>query len=294
MKIIRIRDNCFLLQKQYASGSFLIDGQVISSIAEVLPLQFNAFPTIKRIDSFTETSHFVNEVGEEKSVEEYTRIIKKLDKSIDGVFRNLDDEYEYKKFTREWKPIYQKVTKYIDVPLEVLYQTVQSEFEDIEPIYTISDNVESELFIWKPDFRKYIEEIAARYGFEKLDDGVAYGQTIGRKYAFGRGAGLSYMVCNGSYSSKLYENSSIKNPQKTNTYDKLVIQREMTLKYIDNFFREQRQLTNNLKIASVGSVTKSLQEIIKIVQSIDPKVKTYSQKRLALGKLETLIADINK
>lgn len=296
MKIIKHSDNIYLIPKQYTGCyDYKFDGKEIGHIEGLLPLQFDHVPTVEEIHKTAEVDFYQHTDGSTKTREEYEAQSKELYKGDeDGNWSSVDDEFAYRKFIDGWKAVYHEVIGLVPVQLVLLYGDVRSEFEDIIPIYLISEDVKGDLFQWIPDFRQYVIDVAKKYGFIDAGYDVGYNATKGRKYSFGRQESIEYMTVNGSYASFLYESQSLRVKTRMGTYDELVKARESSIAMIDSYFAREYQKTNESKINNIGAVISQLALIGDAVRKIDPKMKSLSEKRIALGKINSLIEELSK
>lgn len=297
MKIIICKhsDTCYLLNKQYMPNNIRIDGIEIDLSIQILPIQFDHLPVFEQIISGREIIGYINDVGAKITVDKYNTELSKLPKSdADGNFQTIDDEFVYRKFISCWKPEFQNYVKYSQIEVQLLYGNTKSEYDDIIPIYTITDNVNDELFMWNPNFVQYVKDIADKYGFIDAGFNVSYGGTKGRKYSFSRKESIEYMSVNGSFASYLYENYSLKNGNRKGSYEDLVAARKKAISIIDEYFNREYQKTNESKLNNVGKVIELLESIKSTVSSIDSKAATHGNKTAAIRSINSLIENLSK
>ena len=298
MKIIKYSENSYFIPKQYSGIGYsqvLIDSVLVDKFDEILPLKFNHVPTIEIIKKSRIVDFYKNNSGKNLSVEKYNKKAQLLNKSDeDGCWSSIDEEYIYKKFCNNWEAVYRDVTEYIPVQINVLYQNTKSEYDDIFPIYSFTDDVSDDIFIWKPDFQKYVCEIAEKYKFMNIGFNCSYGATNGRKFSFGRENSIEYMTISGSYASGLYENWDLRIKERKGKYEELVEFRNKAINFIDSYFSRAYQKTNESKINNVGALIINLETIKDTVKSIETKNKTISEWKNAIKKIDTLIEELGK
>ncbi|MDD4410850.1 MAG: hypothetical protein PHE32_04055 [Candidatus Shapirobacteria bacterium] len=298
MKIIKYSENSYFIPKQYTGLGYyeiMVDNVKVEKFDDILPLKFNHIPTIEIIKKSNVIDYYKNKSEQKLSVEKYTEKVGLLDKSDeDGEWENIDDEYKYKKFTQNWEAVYRQVIENVPVQLNVLYQNTKSEYDDIIPIYSFTDDVSDDIFIWKPDFQKYVCEIAEKYKFMNIGFNQSYGATNGRKFSFGRENSIEYMTMCGTYASGLYENWDLRIKERKGKYEELVEYRNKAIKLIDDYFLRAYQKTNESKINNVGALIINLESIKDIVKSIDTKNKTIYEWKNAIKKIDTLIEELGK
>lgn len=301
MKIIKHSDKIYLIPKQYSETTgysvqgVRVDGKEVARFDDLLPLQFDHVPLIELVKKTSPVDYYKNKAGEIMSAEDHEIKSNELYKADeDGCWESLDDEFAYKKFSQEWSAVYKDVIEYIPILMTLLYGNVKSEFEDILPIYFLTEKVDGELFQWTPDFRQYVMDVAKKYGFVDAGFDVGYNATKGRKYSFSRRENIEYLTVNGSYASALYESSSLRIKTRMGTYEELAKARESAVAMIDSYFAREYQKTNESKINNIGAVVSKLASIGDAVRKIDPKMKSYSEKRFALGQITNLIEELSK
>lgn len=296
MRIIKHTNSLYLLDKQYIGYSkYRVDGKKINNLEELLPLQFDHIPVIESIRQSSPVVYYINKDNKKMSIHDYEANIKNLYKCDENEnWDSLDEEFEYKKFVKEWTGVREDKVEYNPVILDILYGNVKSEYDDIVPIYTLEENTKSELFIWTPNFQKYVDEIAKKYEFVNIGFDKNYSFTKGRKYSFGRTDSIEYMKMCGSYASGLYERSIFRIKSRRDTYDKLVDARANAIEAIDSYFKTQYQKTNESKLNNVGHVIAQLELIKASVSKIDQKVRTRVSKYSVLKQIDLLINELSK
>lgn len=294
MKIIKNTNNSYFIDKQYPCyGKYLIDGINVGELEKILPIQFDHLPVVELIKESRLIDFYKNGKGGKLSVEEYKSRVEELDFSDkDGVFDDLDKEFAYKKFKKEWVPECKDVIEHIPVSLTVLYENVKSEFDDIHPMYTIQEKIDAELFCWTPDFNSYVNEVAKKYDFVNIGLNAHYATTKGRKYSFSNHNDLEYMTANGSYASDLYKASIFKTKMRRGSYEEMVKDREKSIKLIDEYFNRQHRETSESKIKNIGEVVSKLEIIKLMVEEIDQKIKTKVNKYSVIKNIDNLIGEL--
>jgi hypothetical protein len=298
MNIIKHSDGIYFIEEQYLnySGDYRIDGIEIKDIHTALPLQFDHIPVIEKINKKQLVDYVENkETGEKIDNESFEKQSKDLYlANEDDVWANIDEEFAFRKFVNQWERVYKAVVEYNPVEITVLYENVKSDFPDIVAIYTLEENVKSELFEWRPDFQEYVTEIAKKYKFDNVGIDISYGNTKGRKYSFSRKNSIEYMTCNGSYASLLYEDRFFKIKIRRGTYSELIEYRANAISKIDSYFEREYQKTNESKVNNIGALISKLESISNSIKNIDPKSKTRIYKNRAITTINDLIIEFSK
>lgn len=119
-------------------GVYMIDGYLTTidnSNKEIAVYDIN---DIILLEYEQKIIHYVNVDGEELSIKKYDEKIQELTKNavFDDFWRFKEEEYEFKKFKRDWIPFTKKIlTKQTDVPIEVERIQIKTDNEFIVPVY---------------------------------------------------------------------------------------------------------------------------------------------------------------
>lgn len=225
------------------------------------------------------------------TVEEYNNHVRQLCykgeyEEYEWVFPDLEDEIRYKRFIKDWIPIY-KVEEVI-TDYEIIFIEVPiSEYEDIQPLASMEDinSCEKALFYYKPNSKRHLSEYCESLGmvFEPND----YKKTP-NSYNWSS-SGIDYAKINGEY--LFLGDNKPKMYQKTAKYQECVDKMNQDIKFIkdsvDLFLRknDKRLLTDIER----GSYYQTLINIGREVRELDVNKKKQNLQSLLIRKIEKLI-----
>lgn len=178
IKIIKVACQ-YLLRSQYAGYNswYEFDG---TEFKEAQDIVFETCP--EYCWKYTKTSkldHYENEFGQNLSPEIYkekvAEIVKDCACADEPTFESLEQEYAYKKFIQEWKPVYIDVVSKAPIKLDI------QEYGDSRNKYIVSHrfvgmDISKCLYQYQPNSSQMAREIAKKYEFEEVED-RAWGQT---------------------------------------------------------------------------------------------------------------------
>jgi hypothetical protein len=139
-RVLLIKGNTHLNLVVFQDGKETLFGK--EKEIEVLDKDF----TVRAVTSNQVISHYEDAEGSALSVDKYGEELFKLEsvkvpgryEDDDTVFKNLDDEYAWKKFVQRWSPIYRQVTTYGDpLPVEWHESVVETGSEFITPMFAV-------------------------------------------------------------------------------------------------------------------------------------------------------------
>jgi hypothetical protein len=98
-------------------------------------------PTILKVIKTYDLVHFFSDNGDIMTPDDYTKkkseLLINASKDIDGdiYFSSIDDEYNYKKLSRDWKPKYKEVLTYKSIELEVNHMMLDTGSKYLEALF---------------------------------------------------------------------------------------------------------------------------------------------------------------
>lgn len=289
VKIIKFTSGSVVF-KTDQGGTYEIDG-------EKLYVGYNdrvVIPAVPKIvNRITERSVIVSyssESGETISADEYNETIKKLDKSDeDGVFSDLDEQYEFLKFKRNFcTPDRETVVE--KSPEEIcLFECLSIEDEYKDCIFSLyhSPNYkyEEHLVNISVNVEKFIAKIAEEFGFSKVG---SFSNTKGFSYSHNDGG--RYLQVNGKY---LCENSPPVSNYSNITYSKAKEIIDSERNNLRKHFREQKLLIEgeNKKLSekTFTEIYDGLNSLSRAINGIDPKKSSLSSFRRVKTQISNLL-----
>lgn len=307
MKLTNIKD----LDIKYVNlsgGTYLIDDEVI----KVEGWRNSSKVQVKNIDNIRKISEDKIVVKyikgeEEMSVDDYNDLKNKLlkdriwdeDEECYSGWSNLESEYEYKKLTTYWKPIY-KIIQTLSEPLkvaevrEVQYDTGNKFIKNI----FLNGNIDSDdisLYEYDlPNARIHIvKEIFDSLGFQYEHD-ISYNRTSGRKvWSNSSHSVIQYVVAFGTY---LFNDKwrwsgvprgTLEDMRKQYQKDYDEIKKIIMTKYNRTYGKIDKDEFDFVKLID------DLYSVKSNIKSIDSKVKTVGQQEKAINKINKMIDEIN-
>lgn len=126
-------------------GTYMINGQeVIGTNQDVTT---KTAPEISRIVERTEISHYIHaQTNGICTAEEYSGMkaallaVAEYDEDDEPLFADLDDEYKYKVFKRDWKPVLNKVVSAVPVAQRLIHGMMDSDSPYITPMFSLDSS----------------------------------------------------------------------------------------------------------------------------------------------------------
>lgn len=307
MNVIDIKD----LGIKYVNlkgGKYLVDGEVI----EIEGYRNNSKVQVKDINNIRKISEdriIIKYIKgeEEMSVDEYTdkknellknRIWDEEYEEYAG-WEDLESEYEYKKLTTYWKPIYKDVQT-ISEPLkvaevrEIVYDTDNKFIVNIF-LNGNKDTSDIQLYEYRQSEARIhiVEEIFKSLGFT-YEDNISYMRTEGRKvWSNSTHSGIRYVTAFGTYlfnDSYKYDytpRGTLEDMRKKYQSDYDSIKKIIMTKYNRIYGRIDRDEFDFVKLLD------DLNSIRSSIVAVDSKVKTVEDRRKAINKIDKLTENIN-
>ena len=307
MNVIDIKD----LGIKYVNlegGKYLVDGEVI----KIEGYRNNSKVQVKDINNIRKISEdriIIKYIKgeEEMSVDEYTdkknellknRIWDEEYEEYDG-WKTLESEYEYKKLTTYWKPIYKDIQT-ISEPLkvaevrEIVYDTDNKFIVNIF-LNGNKDTSDIQLYEYRQSEARIhiVEEIFKSLGFT-YEDNISYMRTEGRKvWSNSTHSGIRYVTAFGTYlfnDSYKYDytpRGTLEDMRKKYQSDYDSIKKIIMTKYNRIYGRIDRDEFDFVKLLD------DLNSIRYSIVAVDSKVKTVEDRRKAINKIDKLTESIN-
>ena len=304
MKMIDIKD----IGVKYvllSSGKYLIGNEVVN-----VEGYGNKRVQIKEGDevkAITETSVITKYIKgeEEMSVDEYNEIKNRLlekqhwDEYDCLVWEDLESEYEYKKLTTYWQPIYKTIQEFSD-PLKVVeikeinYKTNN---EYIQSLFFNGDkNGDITLYVYdRPRARiDIVTKIFKELGFE-YESNISYARTEGKKvWSNSSHSVIRYVtafgtyVFNDSWGSEFTPRGTLEDMKKMYEEDYNAIKKIIMTHYNRTFGKINKDEFDFIKLID------NLNSLRSSVSQIDSKVKTREYQYRAINRLDKMIEEINR
>lgn len=267
-------------------------------------VQVNDGDVIRKI---TETQVVVKYVKgeEEMSIDDYEELETELLKNRNYdeceevyVWKDLESEFEYKKLTTYWKPIYRTIQEFSE-PLkladvkEITYDTGNKYIKNI--FFNGGSDEDVTLYVYnRPEARiSIVSRIFKELGFE-YEKGVSYLETEGKKvWGNSDHSVIRYVVAFGKYifndtwDNKFTPRGTLEDLTKMYNDDYTAIKKNIMTHYNRTFGKIDEKSFDFAKLID------DLNSVKDIVYSIDSKVKTQERQNKAINKLRKMIEDIN-
>lgn len=231
-------------------------------------------------------------------VEEYNKLKKELENKAKDynedesvfVFNNPDDEIEYIKLQKYYKPINSSINVY--EKCDIIIKHTGNLRTETPFIYAILSFNESNIYYYTPDAAKMqiVHDWMSKHNFNFVE-GISYEETKHKKlYGLSKNAGnIQYLCAFGTY---VFGSSYIKCEKISGTYDELVKRYENDKENIENKL-------NSFHLAHFGNVNykeDEIKRILKIMHTIKKDVKNLPVKNTVAGKSDhqTCIFNINE
>lgn len=304
MKMIDIKD----IGVKYvllSSGKYLIGDEVVK--VEGYGDKRVQIKEGDEIREITETEIITKYIkgDEEMSIDEYNEIKNKLlekqhwDKYDCFTWEDLESEYEYKKLTTYWQPIYKTIQEFSD-PLKVV-EVREINYKTDNPYIKnlfFNGDKKGDITLYVYDRPRAREEIVAKIfkelGFE-YEHGVSYLRTEGRKvWGNSNHSVIRYVVAfgkfifNDSWGSEFTPRGTLEDMQEMYEADYNAIKKIIMTHYNKTFGKIDKD-----EFDFIGLVD-NLNSLRSNVSQIDSKVKTKEYQYRAISKLDKMIEEINE
>lgn len=315
--LIKIEDTGSNVVKLDTYGEFLIDDKRItipynysSNGAElIVDNPYN----IRQITSGNYISHFEDNGGNTLSVDDFEaaqNILKAKghmvydedDECENLEFKDLDDEYEYRKFNRKWLKKY-KTRESISEPFPVFEQLVKLDTgnEFITSLFTTQKVSEDQVlynYHRNSATKKIVSDCFTKLGME-FKSGCSYGATEGKKvWGNSSHSHLEYVVAFGKYVFSGDKVSFVKGANDIKgTLESLNKQYQSDKKYLETII-ESNYATHfrspQIDGVLLGDVVIELSSIASSVSGLDVKQKSSSSQRAVSNKISTLLMKLRE
>jgi hypothetical protein len=262
------------------------------------------FPTEIKVTITTKTKAGYRDDKNDKaiSVEQYDALLNKITskggyEEYRWEFDNIDDEYEYKKFTQTWQPVYEDVKEEIVFTDFDIVDEIVSEFEYIRPVCSIVNNPDEMLFILTPTPMLILTEVAEKLGYRFIADN-SYGR-LGEKeklktISVSNHSGYQYTKINGNYinDEETRKFNSIR--EFRGSYAECLQEKERQVKLAYEILKPYDDRLNQKKVdqVTVGELLSYLSNLKNRVGALDVKKTNYSTQRGILGSIQTKIDEL--
>ncbi|MFS0643773.1 hypothetical protein [Siminovitchia sp. 179-K 8D1 HS] len=201
------------------------------------------------------------------------------------IFKDLEDEYKYKKFLRDYEIITKKDEEYV----QTLQLNIIKKLESDNSFITLHRHMGKEITsqaatydrwgFYKHYIRKYLRD----QGFEDESDSFSNsGKGTFKLYEYHQGMVNLFIEGKQLFDIKVHSFSDeLDIVEKKYEEDKAWIEDK-----INNYIR------NSYQLPSVQDVISKMKRILGFVQSIDSKVKTYDDYNAAIREIKSFIADL--
>lgn len=303
MKMIDIRD----IGVKYvllSSGKYLIGDEVVKVEGYGdKRVQIKEGDEVREIRETSIVTKYIK--GEEEmSVDEYNEIKNKLlekqhwDDYDCLVWEDLESEYEYKKLTTYWQPIYKTVQEFSD-PLKVIevkevnYKTDNKYIQNL--FFNGDKNGDISLYVYdRPRAREEIVyKIFKELGFE-YESNISYMRTEGRKvWSNSNHSVIRYVtafgkyIFNDSWGSEFTPRGTLEDMKKMYEEDYNAIKKIIMTHYNRTFGKINQDEFDFVKLID------NLNSLKNNVVNIDSKVKTQEYKTRTINRLNKMIEEIN-
>jgi hypothetical protein len=230
-------------------------------------------------------THYVNSEGEIKTVEEYESEVNRLSENAekDGYgnpeFEDLDDEYSYRKFIKEWNPIYSEPeVEKSRVSVDVVEVRVESGDPDIKSLWN-SPGVARKSHLYS----LHRNPLAVRT-FKSLC------LELGLNYHVPEHSGVRYAKVDGSYIFK--ENMDFKDFPFIGTLEQCVEEKNRIKNEVRTAVEIPLAKKRGVSLKNASQVLCDLETILSSVSEIRPMKASRSQYMVSLKRLRELIESV--
>lgn len=306
LKVVSITD-LGITVVELPQGRFLIDSEIVTnegfnSYNQKRQVSVRDVDNIRQIHTKKIISKYQDESGNEMTVSRYddrtTELLSNAEHYDDEVqWKNLDDEFEYRRFVSTWKPVYKEIVQYSE-PLLVEFTYIKQDTGNPHITAGFMTNSGSPLY----DYNRSTAVASCLHAkFKSLGmeykEGVNYGATEGKKlYGNSTHSGLEYVTAFGKY---IIGKDLVRKTvgQFKGSLEHLESMYEADKKWIDDHIQGLYNLHFRNEAASgvlIGEVHKKMLNVRAFVNTMDVKVKSETSKRSALKVIDGLIDLVNK
>lgn len=288
-----------------SSGKYLVGDEVIHVDGYYdKKVQIKEDVDVRKITEISVVVKYIK--GEEEmSIDDYESLKRELLKNrtyndYDETYewKDLESEFEYKKLTTYWKPVYRTVQEFSE-PLklaevkEITYDTGNKYIKNI--FFNGSSAEDIALYVYnRPEARiSIVSTIFKELGFE-YEKGISYVRTEGKKvWGNSDHSVIRYVVAFGKYifndtwDNKFTPRGTLEDLTKMYNDDYTAIKKIIMTHYNRTFGKIDEKSFDFAKLID------DLNSVKDIVYSIDSKVKTQERQNKAINKLHKMIEDIN-
>jgi hypothetical protein len=234
---------------------------------------------IRKIETTRILKEYQDKDGDFLSVEEYDKKIKQLlskaSNEYDEIFKDLDDEYNYKKFKQKWSPIY-KTVQTISEPLKLSKKILKLDTGNpyIKTAFGSIKNSDLEVYqYFQRDARiNFLKNKMSELGMEFVEK-ANYGATEGKYIYSISHSGIRYAVAFGTY---IFSDGDEGRYIITDTYDNCNKMYENDKKWMNNKIQKlynKHFYKGDLGNISVGELLKKL----NLAKNNFKKVNSYKK-----------------
>lgn len=206
-----------------------------------------------------------------------------IDKDSDFVqFDNLDDEYAYKKFVNEWKPVYETAVSLDPVKLEVIEVTFDTGSPYINPLWTIQSIAEGKNLYRLNQMALEMDTFTSLCGKHSLLYEIPNHSHL--RFAKIEGKYVFDDKMDGNRYAPLGDLESLKALEKS------------TIERITKIVLMEYKKKTGIDEGSIKwpKIYEDIQAVRSAVYSIDCKTKSYDHKRRAMNIINDLVSTLEK
>ncbi|MCK9273281.1 hypothetical protein M0P65_07115 [Candidatus Gracilibacteria bacterium] len=210
-------------------------------------------------------------------------------------FSDIDNEYKYKKFIRDWQPEYEiRIEPIEKIEFEEV-KILQVEDKFILPMRFLGDEITNPLCLLRVDLLELITESSTKYGFTKVEDQSFSNNTKGFHWSVPRHSGWEYLKINDTY-AKWNENEKNENFQLKGTHEECLTKLNHLKSILDKQFEKQKLILEDTKISknTAKNLLNRIEEIKSFTYKIEVNKKTYAdytKLKTKVNELENLLID---
>lgn len=212
-------------------------------------------------------------------------------------FDNIDDEYEYKKFTQTWQSVYEDVKEEVVFTDFDIVSTIISEYDYITPIISIVNEPDDMLFIYRPTPELILTEVAEKLGYTFITDN-SYGRLREseklKTITVSTHSGYQYTKINGNYinDDERHKFNSIR--EFRGTYNECIGEKDRQVKLAYEILKPyaDRLIQRKLNQATVGELLTYLSYLKGRVGALDVKKADITMQRHIMGNIQTKIDEL--
>lgn len=286
IKINKVKDSYILNLPSIYNGYYMVNEEKVTSGV------INLLEEPKSIFShqvYNKLYQYTNSDGDILSLEDYQKREKELEskgyENEEGTleFVDVEDEINYKRFQKNWKPEYQQQENVKREEYEII-EIPDSPNPYIKGFRTIGKGLEP-LFSYTPNPVAMFKEITAKFGFTEVPD-ISFGTNIlGKYYSIPGHSGIEFAKVNNKY--LFTGNNKITFYGITGTYQECEDRFNSEYQKIYDAIKQAYLVLENKELNNFQTqwVIEVLTHIKENIYKIDPMKKSYDD----LKKLQTYI-----